>query len=348
MRIVVTGASGNVGTALLRALPNSADVVALARRLPNRDRTPYHRALWVTTELGGPDAPEVLRAAIAGADAVVHLAWSINPARTDPPADRTNLLGTRQVLDAAARAQVPHMVCLSSVAAYRPGPRWAPVTEDWPCYGVPGSSYSLGKARLESLLDEFTDVMAITRLRPCAIVQRAAGGQFTRWLLGPLIPARWIGRVPLPIWRGLRLQAVHADDVADAIIRAITRRMAGAFNLAADPVMNGTDLGDVLGVPTIRLPRRPLLAAGWAGWRIGVSPLHPGWLRLADRAALADTGRARHQLGWQPTHTATEAIRELVSGVRQGGGWASPPLRAESADRPAAPGWGRPSHQSQS
>ena len=102
MRIVVVGATGNVGTALLRALheePRVTSVVGIARRLPDRGAEPYRHAEWVPVDLAAEDDPDdaphdgtATEAVIArlaehfrGADAVVHLAWAIQPAGDDTP-----------------------------------------------------------------------------------------------------------------------------------------------------------------------------------------------------------------------------------------------------------------------
>jgi UDP-glucose 4-epimerase len=246
MKVVITGASGNVGTALLRALAGE-ELVGVARRCPDTAAAPYSSARWVTCDLGAADAPSVLRAVCAGADAVVHLAWAVHPRSAEPAMRRTNATGSEHLLAAVAAAGVPHLVCASSVAAYRPAGRWRRVTEAWPCAGVPGSAYSAGKAALEAMLDEFagrrTDVR-VARIRPCGIVQRDAAAELGSWLLSPLVPPRVLGRrwLPVPLWPGLRLQLVHADDVAQAIRLILTERAAGPFNLAADPVLRAADV----------------------------------------------------------------------------------------------------------
>lgn len=70
--------------------------------------------------------------------------------------------------------------------------------------------------------------------------------------MGPFVPASLIGRrlLPpvLPMPRGLRLQALHSDDMADAYRRAVLSGATGAFNVAADPVLDVPALGKVLGV----------------------------------------------------------------------------------------------------
>ncbi|SFQ42487.1 Nucleoside-diphosphate-sugar epimerase [Amycolatopsis arida] len=349
-RVVVTGASGNVGTALLRHRDPRWAVTGVARRVPPAVE-PYSAARWVPCDIGAPGADGDLADVFAGADVVVHLAWAISPSPADPPMIRTNATGTRNVLAAAARAGVPHVVCASSVAAYRPAGRWQRVAEDWPRGGVPASAYSRSKVRLERQLDEFVGAhpdVRLTRVRPCGIVQRAAAGQFARWLLGPLLPERLLGAVPKPLWRDLRLQLVHADDVADALRRIVDRRIAGAVNLAAEPPLTADDLVRIVGGVRFPVGRRLTELAAWAGWRVGLQPLHPGWLELADRAPLIDTSRAREELGWLPEYSAADALRDLLAGFATHAGTASAPLAPAgtgAATRLRAVRWGRPARQ---
>jgi UDP-glucose 4-epimerase len=359
VRIVVIGASGNVGTALLRCLAADGgwQVTGVARRPPDPADAPYGTATWLSCDIGAPDAPGTLATALAGADAVVDLAWSINPASAEPPMEHTNLTGSGHVLRAVAEAGIPHVVCASSCAAYGRAPRWSQVGEDWPRDGIPGSAYSFGKARFERLLDTFETEhpgVTVARIRPCAIVQRVAAGEFTRWLLGPFVPGSVLGRpwLMLPFWPGLRAQLVHSDDVAEAIRLILLRHAGGPFNLAADDVLDTSALAAGVGGRAVPVPKPAVLGLAWCAWRAGLLPIHPGWLRLADQAALVDTGRARGELGWHPSHTAASALAELVAGLRADAGTRSAPLRPYDLRRPVermrSIRWGVPSHQTQS
>lgn len=192
----------------------------------------------------------------------------------------------------------------------------------------------------------------MTRLRPCGILQRDAAGQIGRWLLSPLIPAEMLSmpRFPLPLWRELRLQLVHADDVAEAIRLALLTEFDGPVNLAAEPVLRPDDLAQLFGATHVPAPRQVLSGVTRALWRIGVHPLHPGWLELADQAPLVDTTRARETLGWQPAHDTREVLTAFAGGLRGRAGTASEALapRARGVwQRLAATPPGRPSHQSQ-
>src|SRR5215217_7285323 len=118
MRVVVTGATGNVGTSVVTALGRDervSEIVGLSRRPPawNSPRT-----RWVAADI--TTAP--LEEHFAGADAVVHLAWLIQPSRDERTLEATNVHGSRRVFDAAVAAGVPTLVHASSIGTYSPGP----------------------------------------------------------------------------------------------------------------------------------------------------------------------------------------------------------------------------------
>src|SRR6187200_536072 len=98
MRVVVTGASGNVGTSVLEALgaePKVKEIVGIARRVPE---VAMPKVQWVGADVvDNPLAP-----IFEGADAVIHLAWAIQPSRDEAMTERINVLGSRFVFDAVA------------------------------------------------------------------------------------------------------------------------------------------------------------------------------------------------------------------------------------------------------
>lgn len=127
MRIVVTGATGNIGTSVvdaLRADPAVHDVVGVARRVP--DST-------ASGEIVAADlAVDPLDPIVEGADAVVHLAWKIRPSH-DPMAQwRTNVLGSARLARAIERNGVPTLIFASSLGVYAPAPSGSPVDETFP------------------------------------------------------------------------------------------------------------------------------------------------------------------------------------------------------------------------
>jgi UDP-glucose 4-epimerase len=338
MRIVITGASGNVGTALLRRLqrkPGQHDLVGVARR-PPRGGWPYQHVAWTAVDLASPDAGTALGPLFRGADAVVHLAWGFQPSHDIEYLDRSGVGGTRAALEAAHAEGVPHLVHMSSVGAYSPGPDDGhAVDERWPTDGIATLAYSREKVAAERLLDEHElrhpDRPAVARLRPGLIVQRESGSALLRYGLPAFVPASVLRHLPLlPVDRSLVVPLVHTDDVADAIERVLLQRAIGAFNLAAEPPITRDAMAEVLGARPVHVPKPALRAAAWVGWQARIQPLDPGWIDLAFAVPLLDTARARRELGWTPAVDARSALVEVLGGMADTAATTSPALRPRS------------------
>jgi nucleoside-diphosphate-sugar epimerase len=329
MRVVVTGASGNVGTSLLRALAADGDVdevVGLARRLPLRDF--QGTADWQAADIEHADLATLFR----GADCVVHLAWRIQPSHDVAALRRTNVDGSERVFRAVAEAGVPALVYASSVGAYSPGPKDRRVDESWPTDGTPTSFYARHKAEVEELLDRFQlerPETRVVRVRPGLIFKRSSAEEQRRYFLGPLFPrllARSGALAVVPDIDGLRFQAVHTRDVAEAYRLAVVGDVRGAFNVAAEPVLDAQTLARALGARVLPLPASVARNAMAATWRLRLQPTPPGWLDMGLAVPLMDTSRAREELGWEPRRSSVEAIREVLSGIAEADGEPTPPL----------------------
>jgi nucleoside-diphosphate-sugar epimerase len=137
--------------------------------------------------------------------------------------------------------------------------------------------------------------------------------------------------VPLiPDVPGLRFQAVHAGDLADAFRLAIHAPVSGAFNIAAEPVIDMHVLAGLLSARTVPVPRRATRAALSALWRLHLVPVPPELFDAALHLPLMDTTRARTELGWSPNRSAIDAIQELLTGLRQRAGAETAPLEPSS------------------
>jgi nucleoside-diphosphate-sugar epimerase len=340
MRVVIIGASGNAGTALLRRLRQEPDisVAGVVRRLPPAE-PPYDGVDWHAHDIGLA-SPADLADVFTGADAVVHLAWQIQPSHDQKVLYRTNVLGSRNVADAAVRAGVPTLVFASSVGVYAPGPKHEFVTEDWPKTGIIESSYSRHKALVENMLDGIEadqPALRVVRLRPGLIFQRDSGTEIGRYFAGPLLPARLLKfqRIPvLPSHPQLRVQAVHADDVADAYTRVLRSDVRGAFNVAAGPVLDPAVAAELFKSIRVPVPGFVLHGAASLSWRLRLQPVDAGWVQLGLKAPLMSCDRIAAELGWRPERDAVSALTELISGMADRAHTASPPLAGD----PSLPG----------
>jgi nucleoside-diphosphate-sugar epimerase len=269
----------------------------------------------------------------AGADAVVHLAWLIQPSRHESMTRAVNVDGSARVFEAVTRAGVPALVYASSIGAYSPGPKDRAVPESWPTHGIPSSYYSRHKAATERMLDSLESAhpdLRVVRIRPGLVFKREAATQIRRLFAGPWLPRAVVRRALVPVFPKnprLRFQAVHTEDLAEAYrLALLTPAARGAYNIAADPVLDSATLADALGARLVPVPDRVLRAGAHATWKLRLQPTSPDWVDMGLSVPLMDTARARTELGWTPRHTAVEAFMELFDGIREGAGLNTPPL----------------------
>jgi UDP-glucose 4-epimerase len=248
-----------------------------------------------------------------------------------------NVDGSARVFRAAAAAGVGTVVYASSVGAYAPGPKDHRVDESWPTTGISTSFYSRHKAEVERLLDRFEaehEGVRVVRLRPALIFKREAASGIRRLFAGPLLPGSLLRPALIPVVpdvERLVFQGVHSHDVGDAYRRALVSEASGAFNIAAEPVLDPPQLARIFGARRLRMPA-PLLRAGAAAtYKLRLQPSEPGWLDMGLEVPLMDSMRARRELGWAPAASAVEALEDLLAGMREGAGLDTPPLEAGGA-----------------
>jgi nucleoside-diphosphate-sugar epimerase len=330
LRVLVTGGTGNLGTSLVPMLAADrriASVVAVGRRRPD-GWNPGENVEFRAVDL----VSDPLEPMLEGVDVVVHLAWQIGPSRDVDSQWRTNVVGSRRLLDAVASSDVGAFVHASSIGAYSPDLADEPVTEDAPTHGVPRHAYSWQKAYVERELDRFElahpDVRVV-RFRPTLLLKQEAAAELRQLFLGVVLPGP-LARPQLTAALAAappQFQVMHTDDAARAFLEGVVRPVRGAFNLATEAVF-GSGFA-----PSIT---QPLLSkAADLAWRVRLVRSDPAWIELIFRAPLIDASRARTELEWVPYWTGRQALEELLTGLRAGGSAPTPSLEG---DRPPAAG----------
>ena len=171
MRIVVVGATGNIGTSVLRSLENEEKVesiLGVARRLPDLSMP---KVEWAAADVVTDDLVPLVR----GADAVVSLSWLIQPSRDLTKLWMVNVEGNSRIMRAVKEAGVPALLYSSSVGVYSPGPKDRRVDESWPRDGVRTSYYARHKAEVERRYDAFerdAPDVRVVRIRPGLVFKR--------------------------------------------------------------------------------------------------------------------------------------------------------------------------------
>ncbi len=332
MKIVIIGASGNIGSALVRELSSEHEITGVARRRPQVGETSAGPVNWESADIATSDLDRLF----VGADAVVHLAWLFQPTHDPDWTWQTNAVGTRRLLDAVARQRVPVVVCSSSVAAYSPG-NGSIVDESWPTDGPSSAAYSREKAYVERLLDIFEQrnpSTRVVRFRPAFVFQRAAATEQRRIFGGPLLPGRLLDPklIPiLPVPRGLKMQTVHASDVARAFVLAIEREVGGAFNLAAEGILDRGALAKIFSAQAVNVPPGLVRQSLAVAWRLHLVPAPANLFDAFMQIPTMSSERAHRELDWHPEHSATDALGAFLEGARHGAGSTLPPLDPDSS-----------------
>ena len=292
MRIAVTGAAGQLAAALLPKLCARVDVTSVIGidRIPGAFR--HAKFTPVTADIRDPRALRVL----SEASALVHLAFVLQRGRMPQAEMRaSNIDGSRAVLYAARG--IERIVHLSTAAVYGSG---VDLTEDAPLRPWPRFQYACEKAELESW---------IARELPHAVVLRPAPilGPHALPLLRQLIRAPLYVRLPDP---QPVLQCVHEDDVADAIIAALTSGVGGTFNIAAPDAFALRDLVRSRRPRALAVPLPVARAAVAVAWRMTGWGGEAGWIDAVGQSLTLDCRRAEIVLEWRPRH---RRWREIVA-----------------------------------
>lgn len=272
-RVLVTGGAGFVGSHFVRLLL----ATDAAERVVNLDLLTYagdlRRLADVETDpryafVRGDVADAATVAAVLEDErprAVVHFAAESHVTRgEDTPEvfDRTNVHGTRTLLEAAAAAGVDRFVHVSTDEVYGPILEGAFAEED----KEPGdrqatSAYSASKALADDLARSYADRLGVVVVRPT--------NAFGAWQFPEKALARWVTRalsgLPLPVWGdGLYVrQWLPAEDFAEAVALVLREGEAGAYNVGIrhDPEITNLALArfvaDHLGLPEDRIVMTP-------------------------------------------------------------------------------------------
>ncbi len=325
--ILVTGATGFVGSAVVRKLiARGAAVRVLAR--PGSDRRNLE-GLDLEVAEGDLSAPESLPTALRGCRGVFHVAadyrlWVRNPGEMF----RANVSGTRALLQAAAEVGVKRTVYTSSVAVLGTDPSGNPATEETQVsFGDMIGTYKQSKYMAEKAVN---DVIVETGL-DCVIVNPSmpiGPRDIKPTPTGRIIVEAATGRMPAYVDTGLNV--VHVDDVAEGHIAAFERGEAGRrYILGGDDLTLREILATVAELahrrpPKFQIPRLPLYPVAfaaelWCGLRGNGEPFATiDGLKMSKKKMYFSSARAEVELGYKH-RPAKEALADAISWFKANG-----------------------------
>jgi len=321
--VLVTGASGFVGSAVARKLVEKGHRV----RALLRPTSVVSRLNDVDRVTGDLRDPESLKPAVAGVRWIFHVAadyrlWARDPAEIY----RSNVDGTRNLMDAAMRAGVERIVYTSSVATLRTSPQGDVSDETMPLSEADAIGvYKRSKVVAERLVEEF-----VRRGLPAVIVNPSTPigpGDIKPTPTGRILIEAAAGRMPAFVDTGLNM--VHVDDVAMGHLLALERGRIGQRYILGG---QNASLAEILHLvarevgrrpPRYRIPRQAampvaVLAEAVARWT-GREPFATvDGLRMAKNRMFFTSAKAERELGFRARSFA-EGITDAISWFRQAG-----------------------------
>jgi UDP-glucose 4-epimerase len=333
MRYLITGGSGYIGSRLVDHLSRRSDVerIVICDVQPPRGYKPK-------TEFQRLDVRDrqAVRSVVEGAnaDALVHLAFILNPVHDEDLMYDVDVNGTRNVLEAASLAGTQHMLVASSSTAYGAFPdNPEPITEDHPVRGVASFSYARDKTESDRLCQLWAHEhpeRTMTIVRPCIVFGPNVDNYLVRlWTKAPFQPD--VGNLDN------KIQFVHEDDVVEAIIGLLHGRHAGGYNVAGDGLMTLRECAELAGNPTRRMPLGVYRLLGRLFWALRIGEAPPGQIEFAIHPWIVSNDKLK-ATGWTPRHTSRETfeITMRAHGEQPPAGPAPPTGNGAADAEPAA------------
>ena len=309
MRYLVTGGSGYIGSRLVQRLAireRTERVVVADVRPPGfgyRPKVAFER-LDVRDRAGARALLERVRP-----DALVHLAFILDPVHDEALMYEVDVNGTQNVLDAASAVGVGQVLVTSSTSAYGAFPdNPVPLIEEHPVRGAPDFSYARDKAdadRLCQLWAASHPDRVITIARPCIVFGPNVDNSIVRLWTRQAFAAD-LGNLDGPI------QFVHEDDLVEALTRLLEGRHGGAFNVTGEGIMTHRECAELAGLKVRRLPVPVARALAGATWKLRLSEAPPGQIAFARFPWIASNDKLKRTLGWTPAHTSREAFEAAM------------------------------------
>ena len=307
VRYLITGGSGYLGGRTIDVLSQREETELIVIVDVNPPRKQWPKTQFVKGDVRDRKAIQALleRHEI---DALVHLAFLLNPIHDEATMYDVDVNGTQRVLQAASDDGTQLVLCTTSATAYGAFPdNPKPIAEDWPVRGVPDFSYAHHKTEADRLcqlwaLQHPDRVMTI--VRPCIVF----GPNVDNYIVRTFINNPF---VPILDGHDEELQLVHEDDVASALIALLDGKNGGAFNLAGDGTITWGQAGEIIGKRTREVSLKNMKRLNRTLWRLHVprTEAPAGNLDFVRYPWVVSTEKLKAETDWTPKYDALETFK---------------------------------------
>lgn len=305
--VLVTGASGYIGKAVIEDLASSPDGIGRVTALDVRPVEEEQRLAGVDYQVADIRSPD-LASIVAGCrpEVVVHLAAVVTPGnRSDREFEYSvDVLGTKNLLEACLAGGVRKVVVTSSGAAYgyhADNPEW--LDEEDALRGNPEFAYSDHKRQVEEMLARWrVDHPELKQVifRPGTILGARAANQITDlfakpWVLG-------LAGVDSPF------VIIWDRDVVGAVVRAIREDITGIFNLAGDGTLTLREMAAIMKKPYLPIPVSLISGGLWVLKKLGLTQYGPEQVNFLRYRPVLSNRRLKDEFGYTPQKTTRQVF----------------------------------------
>ena len=304
MKVAITGVAGYFGRRLMERLEVNdkiEKVAGISRRKYDHNFTKldYHRMDVRSSELGEFFSKNEV-------DAVVHLAFMLNPIHNKKEMYSIDIEGAKNVLEASRQAGVKKIIMTSSTTVYGTWPDSPVYTEESPTRPHPTYYYSRDKVEIEKICRDFgekNDDITMTTFRPCLVLGPTTEQFYAKLLKWPILPLVG-GSNP-------EIQFVHEDDIGRAYEHFLMNDIGGIFNIVGEGTITWKRVIETAGKRAVKMPDSviyPLMKMLWGLHLVGTPPEILDFVKYPWVAS----GEKAKKAGFVPEYTSKEALLSFL------------------------------------
>ncbi|MBA2405477.1 MAG: SDR family oxidoreductase [Bdellovibrionales bacterium] len=314
-RWLITGASGAIGLQVIKRMfkDNFANIEVVASDVRPLPRFLIHEKLsFLKLDIRSPEAKHLVSE--GGFYGIIHLASIVSPGKHSNREFEysVDVLGTKNILEAAEAGEVKQIIVTSSGAAYgyhKDLPEW--ITEDEPVKGNEVFAYSWHKKCVEDMLLEYRDKLPGLKqliIRPGTILGDMMKNQITDLFEKPVVIGVHGSDSPFVfIWD---------QDVAEIIYQGMLNQKTGIFNLAGDGKVTNIELAKILKKPLVKIPAPVLRGALGILKKFNLTQYGPDQIDFLKYRPVLDNQRLKSVFGYTPVYTSIQVLQRYLNPQR--------------------------------
>lgn len=306
MKVAITGAAGYFGRKIIERLDKNDEIEKILGISRRRFNHKFKKMDYYRMDVRDTNLKNLFKK--YGIDAVIHLAFVLNPIHNEDEMHDINVNGFKNVLNAAKHVNAKKFIVTSSTMVYgawKDNPEF--LTEESPLRGHKRYYYNKDKIELEKISMEFSKKnknIKLTILRPCLVLGPTVNHFYSRILNWPF----------LPLVDGFNpgMQFIHEDDVARAYEIFLINDIEGIFNITGNGTMEWKKIGEAAKRKAVSLSSSILYPMLSFLWKLRLTEVPPDILDFIKYRWVASNEKAKKEAKFIPRYTTDETLHSFL------------------------------------